>query len=174
MALLRHLASRKILPNNPAMLLSASRQASYWVEDDMPKPYPKTQKERLEAAKRYGLLPHEYEPYPDDGMGKGDYPHLPDIGADSKDPNYPWDYPEYRKNYGECWHAHADVLGEDRCDPKKDWQVSHRTMLMYLFGTIAAAFGIVYLLDPYPLHRPVCKKQYPKRGTVHYSFERGN
>lgn len=76
--------------------------ASYWVEDDMPKPYPKTQKERLEAAKRYGLLPHEYEPYPDDGMGKGDYPHLPDIGADSKDPNYPWDYPEYRKNYGEC------------------------------------------------------------------------
>ena len=137
-------------------------------------PYPKTEKERLAAAKKYGLLPHEYEPYPDDGYGAGDYPKLPDIGADSRDPYYPWDIPELRKNYAEPWHYESDILGEDKWDPKKDWRVSPTFMISSLFGTILGVFLLDWLLAPYPLHRPVCQKQYPNVGKVHYSFERGN
>lgn len=32
-----------------------------------PGPYPDTEEKRLAAAKKYGLLPEEYKPYPDDG-----------------------------------------------------------------------------------------------------------
>lgn len=43
----------------------------------------------------------EYEPYPDDGAGYGDYPKLPLESGDSKDPNYPWDNPELKRNFNE-------------------------------------------------------------------------
>jgi len=65
-----------------------------------PGPYPKTEEERLAAAKKYGLLPEEYEPYPDDGLGFGDYPKLPDIGQDAKSEYHPWDCPEHNRNFG--------------------------------------------------------------------------
>lgn len=38
-----------------------------WNKDFKPGPIPTTEEERKAAAKKYGLLPHEYEPYPDDG-----------------------------------------------------------------------------------------------------------
>lgn len=68
----------------------------------MPGPRPKTEEEMKKAAKKYGLHPAEYKLYPDDGEHPvGDYPHLPDIGNALKDPYYPYDYPEDRRNYGE-------------------------------------------------------------------------
>lgn len=47
------------------------------------------------------MLPEEYKPYADDGMGYGDYPKLPDIAVESKDPFYPYDFPEAKRNFGE-------------------------------------------------------------------------
>lgn len=38
-----------------------------WNADFKPGPYPVTEEQRLAAAKRYGVLPEEYKPYPDDG-----------------------------------------------------------------------------------------------------------
>jgi hypothetical protein len=72
-----------------------------WNKDWKPGPYPKTEAERIAAAKKYGLLPQDYEPYPDDGTGYGDYPKLPIISADMRDPFYEWDYPDQKRNYGE-------------------------------------------------------------------------
>lgn len=72
-----------------------------WNKDWKPGPYPKTEAERLAAAKKYGLLPQDYEPYPDDGTGYGDYPKLPVVSADARDPFYNWDYPDQKRNYGE-------------------------------------------------------------------------
>jgi NADH dehydrogenase (ubiquinone) 1 beta subcomplex subunit 8 len=34
-------------------------------------------------------------------MGYGDYPELPNISGDSKDPFYPWDNPELKRNFNE-------------------------------------------------------------------------
>lgn len=65
-----------------------------------PGPYPKTDAERAAAAKKYGIHIDEYMPYPEE-MGYGDYPKLPDIGADSKDVSYPYDCPEMKRNFNE-------------------------------------------------------------------------
>ena len=72
-----------------------------WNKDYKPGPYPRTEEEKLKAAERYGLHPSEYKLYPNDGTGWGDYPKLPEVGADSKDPYYPWDNPELKRNFNE-------------------------------------------------------------------------
>lgn len=90
------------------------RTASHWNKDWKPGPYPKTQAEREAAAKKYGLSIEEYEPYPDDGMGFGDYPKLPNVSVDRKDPFYPYDYPDCKRNFNEAIHVDADMYSEDR------------------------------------------------------------
>lgn len=72
-----------------------------WNKDFKPAPLPKTEEERRAAAAKYNLHPAEYQTYPDDGSGLGDYPKLPDISAENKDPFYPWDMPEIKKNFNE-------------------------------------------------------------------------
>lgn len=67
----------------------------------MPAPYPATPEQRVAAAKKYGLREEDYEPYPDDGFGYGDYPMLPAISTDSRSYHDTWDDPSNRRNYGE-------------------------------------------------------------------------
>lgn len=72
--------------------------------DWQPGPYPKTEEERIKAAQKYNMHPDEYVPYPDDdpkGFCKGDYPDLPLIGNAAKDPYYPYDIPEQKRNHNE-------------------------------------------------------------------------
>lgn len=73
---------------------------SDWNYQYKPGPYPRTPEERAASAKKYGMSIEEYQPYPEH-MGYGDYPNLPDIGADSKDPHYPYDCPEFKRNFNE-------------------------------------------------------------------------
>lgn len=42
-----------------------------WNKDWKPGQYPKTDEERRAAAKKYGLLPEDYKPYPDEGKFNG-------------------------------------------------------------------------------------------------------
>ena len=72
-----------------------------WNKDWKPGPYPRTQEERAAAAKKYGMRVEDYEPYPDDGTGYGDYPKLPRVSTESRDPYEEWDIPEVKRNYGE-------------------------------------------------------------------------
>lgn len=73
-----------------------------WNKDWKPGPYPKTEEERRAAAKKYNLIPEDYEPYDDkDGLGYGDYPKLPLKSAEGKDPYHHWDITHLKKNYGE-------------------------------------------------------------------------
>ena len=72
-----------------------------WNKDWKPGPYPKTEKERIAAAKKYGLRLEDYRPYPDDGMGYGDYPMLPRVSTEGKDAYESWDMPEIKRNFGE-------------------------------------------------------------------------
>lgn len=74
---------------------------SDWNKDFKPGKYPETEEERRAAAKKYNMLPEEYKPYADDGMGCGDYPKMPDIAIESKDPYYPYDFPEHKRNFNE-------------------------------------------------------------------------
>lgn len=73
-----------------------------WNKDFKPAPYPVTEQERLAAAKKYFLLPEEYKPYADDGLGQGDYPKFNDgLGVENKDSYYPYDFPEHKRNFNE-------------------------------------------------------------------------
>ena len=72
-----------------------------WNRDFMPGPYPRTPEERAAAAKKYGLRVEDYEPYDDDGTGFGDYPKLPRISAEARDPYENYDIPELRRNFNE-------------------------------------------------------------------------
>lgn len=100
--------------SNKNSLALAIRAASHFNKDWKPGPYPTTQAEREAAAKKYGIPIEQYEPYPDDGMGYGDYPKLPNISVDRKDPNYPYDFPETKRNFGDPIHADSDIYSEDR------------------------------------------------------------
>merc|ERR1719309_1544678 len=66
-----------------------------------PGPYPKTEDERIAAAKKYGLIPEDYVPFPGDGTGLGDYPNLKPTTAGSRSYYHPWDWPDLKRNHGE-------------------------------------------------------------------------
>ena len=61
---------------------------------------PKTETERIAAARKYNLIPEDYEVH-DESTGFGDYPKLPPVGMDARDPYEDLDYHYYRRNYGE-------------------------------------------------------------------------
>lgn len=86
-----------------------------WNKDWKPGPYPVTPEERQAAARKYGLRPDEYRPVPDDGIGAGDYPDLPLVSAESRDPYNQWDYPEHRRNFGEPVSVQNQVLSDVSC-----------------------------------------------------------
>lgn len=133
-----------------------------------PGPYPKTQAEREASAKKYGMSIEEYEPYPED-MGYGDYPKLPDIGAESKDDFYPYDIPEFKRNFNEPINARAEIFGEDRYNISLRPRFSNTRMWVWFLGVMTGWFTLYYIMEDYKMERPVIAKQLPHEGP-HYTF----
>ncbi|XP_028825676.1 NADH dehydrogenase [ubiquinone] 1 beta subcomplex subunit 8, mitochondrial [Denticeps clupeoides] len=141
------------------MLLGA-RTASGISKDILPGPYPKTPEERAAAAKKYNMRVEDYEPYPDDGQGFGDYPKLPNRAQQERDPWYQWDHPDLRRNWGEPIHWDFDMYIRNRVDTSPsvvDWN----TMCKYLLGFVGVMLALFYLGDKFPAYQPVAPKQYP-------------
>ncbi|XP_054004730.1 NADH dehydrogenase [ubiquinone] 1 beta subcomplex subunit 8, mitochondrial [Hylaeus anthracinus] len=135
----------------------------------LPGLYPLTEEERVKAAEKYGLHPSEYKPYPDDEFGAGDYPDLPWIGVEAKDPYYPWDFPALRRNYDEPIHRHFDMMGEDRFAYGVRTQVDHYLAAVIFVTVFLGSFVIYHFM---PKTKPfLAEKQYPGPGKVHYTFE---
>merc|ERR1711915_561772 len=149
------------------------RGMAAWNKDWKPGPYPKTLEERAAAARKYGLRPDEYEPYPDDGLGLGDYPMLPNVSAEARSPYEPWDHPEHRRNFGEPIHSSMDMYGLDRIDETTKPRFSWQQQAVAFFGVMGTFFALYYLLDDdqTKMHWPTMPKQYPGEGKVHYRFE---
>ncbi|KAK2141403.1 hypothetical protein LSH36_1107g00033 [Paralvinella palmiformis] len=159
-------------PLTVAPVSSASIHA--WNKDWQPGPYPRTAKERAAAAKKYGLLPEDYEPYPDDGMGYGDYPKLPPVPTIRKSQYEQYDLPYLRRNYGETMSVDADALREDWLDPELPKHMhagSSRYMLLWFTAVVGMISVLFVLSDPYPLRLNVMPKQYPYQGKKHYTFD---
>ncbi|XP_043673801.1 NADH dehydrogenase [ubiquinone] 1 beta subcomplex subunit 8, mitochondrial isoform X1 [Vespula pensylvanica] len=135
------------------------------------KEVPKTSEEIEAAAKKYNLHPREYKTYDEDGFGFGDYPKLPYIGNEAKDPYYPWDFPALKRNFNEAIHIEADQIGEDRYAAGVRTPISGvGTVAMFL--SVVTVFGSLYwIFRYYPWFQPVMQKQYPKPGVTHYTFE---
>ncbi|KAG8292697.1 NADH dehydrogenase 1 beta subcomplex subunit 8 ndufb8 [Homalodisca vitripennis] len=152
----------------PNILGNPSRTAAHWNKDWMPGPYPVTPEQRLAAAKKYNLLPEEYEPDPD---GYGDYPKLPDVSGDTRDSTHNWDFPELKKEYGEPMHVYANFISEDR------WDINHnekqqihplKQTAMYI-GVLLAIFIPYHFLNDKKTSLAHAKRHYPADG-VHYKY----
>ncbi|XP_038209314.1 NADH dehydrogenase [ubiquinone] 1 beta subcomplex subunit 8, mitochondrial [Zerene cesonia] len=141
---------------------------NHWNYQYKPGPFPKSQAEREAAAKKYGLTPEEYQPYPEE-MGYGDYPKLPDIGADSKDPHYPYDLPDLKRNFNEPFHARAEIFGEDRYDISMKPRIPVWEQWCWFLGCMTGFFALFFYLEDFKFGRPVTEKQYPRDGP-HYMF----
>nr|CAH7730570.1 unnamed protein product [Callosobruchus chinensis] len=155
---------------NNAILVTAVR--NHWNKDYKPGPYPTTEAEKLAAAEKYGLHPSEYKPYPDDGQGRGDYPNLPLVSGDARDPFYPWDNPELKRNFNEPMHDNFDLYREDRYDVSAKLR---RPMWFYyaqFLGVMFGTFFIYSLLENVKMFHPVVPRQYPGDGKKHYTFEK--
>ncbi|CAG9765366.1 unnamed protein product [Ceutorhynchus assimilis] len=147
---------------------------NHWNKDFKPGLYPTTEEERVAAAEKYGIHPKEYELYPDDGNGNGDYPKLPDIGADLRDPFYPWDSPELKRNFGETLHENFDYLREDRMDEGKTQFRPLWVLWAQTIGVIGGIGLVYYLTKDIRMIIPVVPPELPKDGKVHYTFEPNN
>nr|XP_060625215.1 NADH dehydrogenase [ubiquinone] 1 beta subcomplex subunit 8, mitochondrial [Anolis sagrei ordinatus] len=137
-----------------------ARAASDLPKDMLPGPYPKTPEERAAAARKYNMRVEDYEPYPDEGFGYGDYPKLPDRSQQERDPWYDWDHSDLRRNHGETMHWDFDMFLRTRVDTSPT-PISWHLMRRYLFGFIGFMLVMFVLGEMYPSYQPVGPKQYP-------------
>ncbi|RZC40490.1 NDUF B8 domain containing protein [Asbolus verrucosus] len=156
------------LRSNP-VLVTAIRH--HWNKDYKPGPYPQTEEERKKAAEKYGLHRSEYKPYPDDGTGYGDYPKLPDVAAEMKDPFYPWDNPELKRNFNEPLHADFDLMREDRYNVSPQLRFPMWLQWMQFLGVMFGTFLLYHILENVKMFHAVTPRQYPNDGKKHYTFE---
>ncbi|KAK9505577.1 hypothetical protein O3M35_009596 [Rhynocoris fuscipes] len=150
--------------------ISFSSSLKVWNKDWAPGPYPINDEERRIAAKKYFLLPEEYEPKPDDGFGAGDYPNFKPYSVDARDPFYPWDYPEYRRNFCEALQEDQHFYGEDRYNV----QMRPRYSLLQMLLMTASVFGVsallMYLTNDF-FFLPMMPHHIHKPGIKHYTYE---
>jgi len=140
-----------------------------------PGPYPETEEARVAAAKKYGLIIEDYKPYPkgSDVMA-GDYPDLPLVPEVLKDRMYAWDWPEYRRDYGEPVHENWWNWRETRNQP--DDRRIHRMTLAERITWLFSAFlilGVGFYVFEYHMpryFRPVMGAELLSNGP-HYTFE---
>lgn len=167
-----HLKTMRLMA--PAVL---ARNGSYWNHDWKPGPYPHTKEERERAAKRYGLLPEDYEPYPDDGTAPGDYPNLPAYSAHHRDLFTHYEHRQLTRHFGEPVQMNADFYRLGYLDPNDanywQWRVPLWKQLAFFFGVVLGTFGLLAIGNRYPYYPPLMAKQFPydKKGQKHYLFE---
>lgn len=106
-------------------------------------PYPRTKEERERAAKKYNLIPEDYEPYPEE-EALGDYPMLKAIGNFNRDPYDDFDDVVGYKFYGEVYHKDADLYEWERVDP-----LAHEKTDLPLWQKAMIFFGLAFSLPTY-------------------------
>uniref|UniRef100_A0A2K5DJA4 NADH dehydrogenase [ubiquinone] 1 beta subcomplex subunit 8, mitochondrial n=1 Tax=Aotus nancymaae TaxID=37293 RepID=A0A2K5DJA4_AOTNA len=140
-------ASRNVVP-------LGARRASHLTKDMLPGTYPRTPEEQTAAAKKY-MCVEDYEPYPDDGMGYGDYyPKLPDRSQQERDPWYDWDQPDLRLNWGETMHWDLEMYTSNRVDTSPT-PVSRDDICRQLFGFVVFMMFMFWVGHNYPVYQPV-------------------
>lgn len=144
----------------------------HWNKDFKPARLPTTEADRIAAARKYNLVPSEYETYADNGFNNtGDYPKLPLVSGDSKDPHYPYDFPELKRNFQEPIHVEQELIGEDRYDVSKRHRIPPREQWLQFFGVVGGFFLLYFALQDSPMFHSLVPKQYPAAHSKHYTFE---
>ncbi|XP_071941794.1 NADH dehydrogenase [ubiquinone] 1 beta subcomplex subunit 8, mitochondrial-like [Antedon mediterranea] len=132
----------------------------------MPKLYPKTEADRIAAAKKYNIRLEDYEPYADDGIGWGDYPKFDKVHQDSRNPHADWDFPEERRNFGDVLHIEEDFLKRYTPNTTKTMKYSRKQQAGMFFGFLGIILFIYYLGYLFKWFLPAVPKQYPENNKV--------
>ncbi|TGZ75993.1 hypothetical protein CRM22_000069 [Opisthorchis felineus] len=155
---------------------TCSRKLAYWNIEWKPAPYPCTPAQREAAAKRYGILLTDYQPFENDGYAPGDYPNMKAFNEANRDPWEHYDYYPVKRNYNEPVPFYWEFYSEAGADPdfqevhhygQPMWWVSFKFILpLILVG------GFTLLLEPYSFFQPEKAKQFPFcKKDEHYTFE---
>lgn len=159
----------------------------YFEKDFFPGPYPKTEEERLKAAKKYGMQPEDYKPWENhDKWGSGDYPEIQPIGEDLKSEYEVWDDKSTKTNFNEPLPM-REYHYTDRFDYGQDlYPSSDKEMRVVFFGMIGTFVLLHYFCNNFfARHDEALPKQFPftyeGHGTywhksnikrnIHYTFE---
>ncbi|BHF78602.1 hypothetical protein AAHC03_020865 [Spirometra sp. Aus1] len=154
--------------------LFSQKKFACWHVDWKPARYPTTPAERAAAAKKYGLLPQDYETYENDGNAPGDYPKLEPFNELHRDPYEHYDYGYVKRNYNEpipwdwdyYWSMGYDPAQQELRYGEPRW----RTLLRFL-SPILILGPIFYIGEQYKFFLPMMPKQYPDNGRPNYTFE---
>ncbi|KFM64456.1 NADH dehydrogenase [ubiquinone] 1 beta subcomplex subunit 8, mitochondrial, partial [Stegodyphus mimosarum] len=141
-----------------------------WNKDWKPGPYPRTKEERIAAAKKYNMLPEDYEPYPEE-EGFGDYPKFEPVHMELRNPFEVYDFHSLKRNYGEPIHPDFDMQLEDKINFQKEMRIPLWKQYLYLGSFVTLISSIVVYEALYPPDIGVIPKQYPDSGVKHYTFE---
>jgi hypothetical protein len=159
------LALAKSLPHRPlvpaaATLFNSTRNKTVWIYRLAPEPpisnktvgpWPRTKEEREKAARKYNLIPEDYQPFPEED-GWGDYPDLPAVGAYNRYKYDDFDDPQDMRFYGEPFHISADMYYWERIDPMESEKIAFKQFpwwkrAVVCFGFPALIYGIYYGLE---------------------------
>ncbi len=145
--------------------LPSIRGAIYLDEHWMPGPYPKTEAERLAAAKKYNLLPEEYQAYDPEKweFAYGDYPQLPNICYHDCDPYYAWDYPALGKDYGAVWHVNSELYGNFGLTLNRENHIPFSEVFWTYVIAISTVFYVMYLIE----YKYECITMYKPMHRIH-------
>ncbi|GIX74896.1 NADH dehydrogenase 1 beta subcomplex subunit 8, mitochondrial [Caerostris extrusa] len=120
-----------------------------WNKDWKPGPYPRTKEERITAAKKYNMLPEDYEPYPEE-EGYGDYPMFEKFHMESRNPFEAYDYPELKRNYGEPVHPDYDICLEDKVNFQQKFRTPIYKQLLYVVVAVSLYTGLILYGEFHP------------------------
>ncbi|KAK8764711.1 hypothetical protein V5799_032692 [Amblyomma americanum] len=156
-------------------VIASCRPAHYWNKDWAPKARPKTEEERIAAAKKYNMIPEDYQTRDDsEGLTWGDYPKLPTVPAAGRDPDEDYDFPTLRRNYGEPVNIYMDAFTMERLDTSRQRTSPTKQVAMFL-GTV---LGFWFLFDVFDhpklkwgMNPDLGPPQMPDDGVVHYTFD---
>lgn len=137
-------------------------------------PYPKTKEEREFAARKYNLIPEDYEPY-DEGERFGDYPQVPLYSL--KDDDLYVDYDDvldrhiYGLPYSKDYDLYAPVRGAVGKLP--DWPLWKQGIVF--FSVILVPYTIMTAIDYFDIHinhpyKMETEYGFKKQNQVHYDF----
>ncbi|CAL8106653.1 unnamed protein product [Calicophoron daubneyi] len=152
------------------------RKMAYWNIEWKPAPYPCTQAQREAAAKRYGLLLSDYQPFENDGLAPGDYPYLRPMNEAFRDPWEHYDFYPVKRNYNEPVPFYWEFYSESGADPDMEETAFYGQptwLLLAKFVAFPAVFGVLlWLSDFYKIFEPMKPKDFPFSGDKdHYTFE---
>ncbi len=111
------------------------------------------------------MIEEDYEPYPDDGDGKGDYPWLKPSSGDSRSGLIDWDLPEMKRNFNEPLPLHYDATTEQRFDDTTVTPISDSQAWIFFIGIFGSFMAMYYVGTLYPSFQPVAEHQLPYKNT---------